>query len=100
MLDPKHLREQARRCRGWSKTATEPDLIEQFRIWSVKLADEADTVERRAVNGETHQIGPADLNHPATETSELSHGEPCRPAGRRGLSRALVSKKRRARRGV
>ena len=77
MVDPKHLREQARRCRGRSKTATEPDLIEQFRIWSVELADEADTVERRAVNGETH-----------------------RPAGRRGLLPRLVSKKRRARRGV
>jgi len=56
MLDPKHLREQARRCRGWSKTATEPDLIEQLRIWSVELADEANTAERHAVDGENHQI--------------------------------------------
>jgi hypothetical protein len=77
MVDPKHLREQARRCRGRSKTATEPDLIEQFRIWSVELADEADTVERRAVNGETH-----------------------RSSGRRGLSRRLIAKKRRAGRGI
>ena len=77
MRSPNHLREQARRCRGLSKTAIEPDLIEQFRIWSVELADEADTVERRAVDGETH-----------------------RPARRRGLSRVSVSKKRRARRGV
>ena len=100
MRSANHLREQARRCRGLSKTAIEPDLIEQFRIWSVELADEADTVERRAVDGKTHQIGAADLSHPETETSEFFHRQSCRPAGRRGLSRRSVSKKRRARRGL
>jgi hypothetical protein len=100
MQSPNHLREQARRCRGLSKTAIEPDLIERFRIWSVELADEADTVERRAVDGEIHRIGPADLNHPATETSDFLRRQFRRPAGRQGLPRRLASKKRRARRGV
>jgi hypothetical protein len=46
MQDPKHLREQARKCRTLAKTAIEPELIEQFRLWSVELADEADEAER------------------------------------------------------
>ena len=46
MRDPNHLREQARRCRALSKTAIEPDVIEQLRVWSVELVDEANTVER------------------------------------------------------
>ena len=53
MQDPKHLREQARKCRTLAKTAIEPDLIEQFRLWSVELADEADDVER-TVEEEQH----------------------------------------------
>ena len=48
MRNPNHLREQARRCRAMSKTAIEPDLIEQLRVWSIELVDEADTVERSA----------------------------------------------------
>lgn len=48
MRDPNHLREQARRCRALSKTAIEPDVIEQLRVWSVELVEEADTVERSA----------------------------------------------------
>lgn len=48
MRDPNHLREQARRCRALSKTAIEPDVIEQLRVWSVELVDQADTVERFA----------------------------------------------------
>jgi hypothetical protein len=50
--DPNHLREQARKCRTLAKTAIEPELIEQLRLWSVELADEADTVERRAAESE------------------------------------------------
>ena len=46
MQDPKHLREQARKCRTLGKIAIEPELVEQFRLWSVELADEADDVER------------------------------------------------------
>lgn len=100
MRSPNHLREQARRCRGLSKTAVEPDLIEQLRVWSLELADEADTMERRAADGENHQTGPADLNHPATETSDFLRRQSRRTAGRQGLPRRLASKKRRARRGV
>ena len=48
MTDPNHLREQARECRVLAKTAIDHELIEQLRIWSVELADEADTVERHA----------------------------------------------------
>ena len=52
MRDPNHLREQALRCRTLAKTAVEPELIEQLRVWSVELADEADTMEQRAAESE------------------------------------------------
>jgi len=52
MRDPNHLREQARKCRTLAKTSIEPELIEQLRMWSVELADEADTVERRTAESE------------------------------------------------
>ena len=52
MQDPNHLREQARKCRTLAKTAIEPELIEQLRVWSVELADEADSVERQAAETE------------------------------------------------
>ena len=52
MQDPNHLREQARNCRTLAKTAIEPELIEQLRVWSVELADEADSVERQAAETE------------------------------------------------
>ena len=52
MQDPNHLREQARKCRKLSKTVLEPDLIEQLRVWSAELADEADAVERSSVQDE------------------------------------------------
>jgi hypothetical protein len=48
MKDPNHLREQAQRCCTLAKTAIEPEVVEQLRVWSVELADEADAVERRA----------------------------------------------------
>ena len=48
MRDPDIMREQARRCHALSKTAIEPDVIEQLRVWSVELIDEADSVERSA----------------------------------------------------
>jgi hypothetical protein len=35
------------------------DLIEQLWVWSVELADEADTVERRAAESENHRAGIA-----------------------------------------
>ena len=52
MHDPQSLREQARRCRALSKTAVEPEVIEQFRLWAVELAEEADQAEWRAAEGE------------------------------------------------
>jgi hypothetical protein len=52
MRDPHYLREQARRCRALSKTAIEPEVSEQFRLWALGLADEADEVERQAVERE------------------------------------------------
>src|SRR5215472_17178083 len=48
MRDARYLREQARRCRDLLRTAVEPGLIEQLRLWSVELADEADEIVRRA----------------------------------------------------
>ena len=44
MQDPNHLREQARKCRTLAKSAIEPELIEQLRVWSIELADQADSV--------------------------------------------------------
>jgi hypothetical protein len=35
-----------------ARTAIEPELIEQLRVWSVEFADEADAVERRATEVE------------------------------------------------
>jgi len=35
-----------------AKTAIEPEVIEQLRVWSVELADEADAVERQAAENE------------------------------------------------
>ena len=52
MNDPTSLREQARKCRALSKTAVEPEVVEQLRIWSVELAEEADQAEWRAFEGE------------------------------------------------
>ena len=47
-----HFRELARRCRRLSKTAVDPELIQQSRVWAVDFADEADEAERRAVERE------------------------------------------------
>ena len=48
MRDARYFREQARRCRDLLRAAIEPGLIEQLRLWSVELADEADEIVRRA----------------------------------------------------
>jgi hypothetical protein len=42
-----YFRELARRCRRLSKTASEPEVIEQMRVWTVDFADEAEQAERR-----------------------------------------------------
>ena len=46
MFTTEHFRELARRCRTLSKTASEPEVIEQMRVWTVDFADEADQAER------------------------------------------------------
>lgn len=56
MHDPNSLREQARRCRALSKTAMEPEVIEQLRVWAVELAAEADQAEWRAAEGELEPL--------------------------------------------
>jgi hypothetical protein len=52
MHDLRSLREQARKCRALSKTAVEPEVIEQLRVWAVDLAEEADQTESRVAEGE------------------------------------------------
>jgi hypothetical protein len=50
--DPSSLRKQARRCRALTKTAVEPEVIEQLRVWAVELAEEAEQAEWRAAEEE------------------------------------------------
>ena len=52
MHDAQSLREQAKRCRTLSKVMTEPEVIEQLRVWAVELAEEADQAEWRAAERE------------------------------------------------
>lgn len=64
MHNPNSLREQARRCRALSKTAVEPEVIEQLRVWAVDFAEEADQAERPEVERErlTEKVEDAVLN--------------------------------------
>jgi hypothetical protein len=48
VTDPNSLREQAKRCCTLSKITTEPEVIEQLRVWGLELAEEADKVEWNA----------------------------------------------------
>ena len=47
--DESHLLELARRCRDLEKTAIEPEITEQLRMWATELAE---ALERRAVQHE------------------------------------------------
>jgi hypothetical protein len=51
MRDPHDVRDLARECRERAKTAIEPDVIDQLRLWAVELADQADDIERGAEGG-------------------------------------------------
>ena len=51
-----YFRKLARRCRVLSKTAVDSELIDQMRIWAVDFADEADKVERRAVDRDRYPV--------------------------------------------
>jgi hypothetical protein len=48
MRDPHEVRDLARECRERAKTAIEPEVIDQLRLWAVELADQADDIERSA----------------------------------------------------
>ena len=50
------FRRLARRCCVLSKTAVDPDLVDQMRLWAVDFADEADEVERRAVERDRYPV--------------------------------------------
>jgi hypothetical protein len=52
MNHPKSLREQARKCRARSKTAIEPEVIEQLQVWAIELAEEAEQMEWREAERE------------------------------------------------
>ena len=49
MHDESHLLELARRCRDLEKTAVEPEIIQQLRIWATELTEMAEDSECRAV---------------------------------------------------
>ena len=53
MQDVNYLRDLARHCRALLKTAKEPEVIDQLRVWAVDFADEA---ERRAGEREEVQV--------------------------------------------
>jgi hypothetical protein len=48
MRVPNYFRKLARRCLVLSKTAVEPEVIEQMRVWAVDFADEAERRDHRA----------------------------------------------------
>ena len=52
MTDAKYLLDLGRRCREVGKTAIEPDVIEQLRMWATELAEMAEDLESRAVQPE------------------------------------------------
>jgi hypothetical protein len=47
-----YFRKLARRCRILSRTAADPEFVDQMRLWAVDFAVEADEAERRAVKRE------------------------------------------------
>ena len=52
MQDVSHLWKLARQCRDLEKTVTEPEVIEQLRIWATELAEIAENLESRPVERE------------------------------------------------
>ena len=49
MRDVNHLLGLASRCRDLEKTAVEPEIIQQLRIWATELTEMAEDSECRAV---------------------------------------------------
>jgi hypothetical protein len=52
MKEAIYLLKLERRCRDLEKTAIEPGVIEQLRIWATELAEMAEDSESRAVQPE------------------------------------------------
>lgn len=42
-----NLRKRAQRCLNLANTSSDLEVVEQLRVWSVEIADEADAAERR-----------------------------------------------------
>ena len=82
------FRKLARRCCVLSKTAVDPELIDQIRLWAVDFADEADEVERRAVERDRYPVARS------VRSSDRS-GSP-QPAGEMTESGAGTGEDRRA----
>jgi len=55
--DPQEARDPARECRERAKTAIEPDVIDQLRLWAVELADQADNIERHPESAPSDEPG-------------------------------------------
>ena len=52
MQDVSYLWKLARQCRDLEKTVTEPEVIEQLKIWATELAEIAENLESRPVENE------------------------------------------------
>jgi hypothetical protein len=52
MKDVSYFLKLAKRCRDLVKTALEPEVVEQLRIWATELAGMAEDSESRAVQPE------------------------------------------------
>jgi DNA invertase Pin-like site-specific DNA recombinase len=48
MHDAEQFRELASRCRTLAQVASEPDVIEQLKVWAVEFGNEAEAAERCA----------------------------------------------------
>jgi hypothetical protein len=57
MRDAEYFRKQAKRCRALSKTAIQPEQVEQFRMWAVELAKEAEKAEKRTAKRKENRRG-------------------------------------------
>jgi len=66
---PDYFRQLARRCLGLSKTAVEPEIIEQMQVWAVDLADEADQAEHRE-----RQLGTVHRKRRGRAAETTDHG--------------------------
>jgi hypothetical protein len=75
------FRKLARRCCVLSKTAVDPELVDQMRLWAVDFADEADEVERRAVERDRYPV----------VRSVRSSDRPGRPQTAREVTRARTT---------